>query len=82
MEDRHFFSSEKGMETLNHETYLADLSLREKIILEAQRARAEAVLRFVVVPLAGMIARLVGRVTHPGVSADTSKVKALDATRA
>jgi hypothetical protein len=82
MEDRHFFSSEKGMENLNHETYLADLALREKIILEAQRARAEAMLRFVVVPLAGMIARLVGRATRPGVSGDTSKVEALDATRA
>lgn len=70
------------MENLNHETYLADLALREKIILEAQRARAEALLRLAVVPLAGMIARLAGRATRPGASGDTSKVKALDATRA
>jgi hypothetical protein len=73
-------------ETPNHETYLADFAAREKIILDARRARAEAMLRFVVAPLARMIARLTARAAYPhrangAVSGDT-KVKGLDATRA
>lgn len=85
-EDRSSLTGKQSMENLNHETYLSDFAAREKIILDARRARAEAVLRFVVAPLARTIARLTAPAARPdrangAVSADT-KVKALDATRA
>jgi len=53
------------MEDLTHETYLADLAVRERIEREARRAQAEAVKRYILAPLARAIARLIARATHP-----------------
>jgi hypothetical protein len=54
------------MENPTHETYLADRARREATIAEANRARAEAVRRFILVPLAKMIARMAARARRPG----------------
>jgi len=45
------------MEELTYEMYLANLAMRDQIVREARRARAEALHQFVVAPLARMIAR-------------------------
>ena len=49
------------MENLTYEIYLADPRVRERIEREARRARAEAMSRYLVAPLAKLIGRTLRR---------------------
>ena len=46
------------MENLTYEIYLANPLVREELEREARRARAEAMYRYVVAPLARMFSRI------------------------